>query len=140
MIKGVLSTEDSIRIKGYGVDAIYVSNHGGRQLDSAPSAIAVLPAIRQAVGPAYPLLFDSGIRTGEDIVKARALGADFVMVGRPFLYAMAAVGAQGAERFLECLRGEVETALAQVGVASIQDVTPACIYRGADLRCRPVEN
>ena len=140
VIKGVLSTEDSIRIKGYGVDAIYVSNHGGRQLDSAPPAIAVLPAIRQAVGPAYPLLFDSGIRTGEDIVKARALGADFVMVGRPFLYAMAAVGAQGAERLLECLRGEVETALAQVGVASTQDVTPACIYRGADLRCRPVEN
>ncbi len=129
VVKGVLSTEDAIKIKNCGADAVYVSNHGGRQLDSSPSAIAVLPAIRQAVGPAYPLLFDSGIRSGEDIVKAKALGADFVLVGRPFLYAMAAIGAQGAERLLRCLKGEIETALAQLGVASMQAVTPACLYR-----------
>lgn len=131
IVKGVLSVEDSVRIKNHGVDAIYVSNHGGRQLDSAPSSIAVLPRIRQAVGAAYPLLFDSGIRSGEDIVRARALGADFVMVGRPFLYAVAAIGPQGAERLFGCLRGEIETALAQLGMASIDAVTPDCVYRGS---------
>ena len=96
-----------------------------------PELKAQLPQIRQAVGPAYPLLFDSGIRSGEDIVKARALGADFVMVGRPFLYAVAAIGPQGAERLFGCLRGEIETALAQLGMASIQAVTPDCVYRGS---------
>ncbi len=129
IVKGVLSAEDALRLKSLGVDAINISNHGGRQLDSAPPPIAVLPAIRQAVGATYPLLFDSGIRCGEDIVKARALGADFVMVGRPFLYAMAAVGPEGAERMLKCLQGETETALAQLGVASMQAVTPQCIYQ-----------
>ena len=129
VVKGVLSAEDAIRIKNEGADAICVSNHGGRQLDSAPSAIAALPAIRQAVGPAYPLLFDSGIRTGDDMVKARALGADLVLVGRPFLYALAAVGAVGAERMFDCFKGEIDTALAQLGVADISAVSPACLYR-----------
>jgi L-lactate dehydrogenase (cytochrome) len=129
IIKGVLSAEDAVRMKAEGVDAICVSNHGGRQLDSAPSAIAVLPAIRQAVGPAFPLLFDSGIRTGDDIVKARALGADMVLVGRPFLYALAAVGPEGAERIYNCFTGEIETALAQIGVAAVSAVTSACLYQ-----------
>jgi len=129
VVKGVLSSEDSLRIKDYGVDAIYVSNHGGRQLDSAPSSMTVLPAIREAVGQAYPLLFDGGIRTGEDMVKAKALGADFVMVGRPFLYAMAAIGPEGAERLFSCFKGEIEATLAQLGVASFAAVTSDCIYR-----------
>jgi len=128
IIKGVLSAEDAVRMKAEGVDAICVSNHGGRQLDSAPSAIAALPAIRLAVGPTFPLLFDSGIRTGDDIVKAKALGADLVLVGRPFLYALAAVGPEGAERMYNCITGEVETALAQIGCASMQAVTSACLY------------
>jgi len=129
VVKGVLSAEDAIRIKNEGADAICVSNPGGRQLDSAPSAIAALPAIRQAVGPAYPLLFDSGIRTGDDMVKARALGADLVLVGRPFLYALAAVGAVGAERMFDCFKGEIDTALAQLGVADISAVSTRCLYR-----------
>ena len=129
IIKGVLSAEDAVRMKAEGVDAIGVSNHGGRQLDSAPSAIAALPAIRKAVGPAFPLLFDSGIRSGDDMVKAKALGADLVLVGRPFLYALAAVGPEGAERMYSCFTGEIETALAQIGVAAMSDVTPACLYR-----------
>ena len=128
IVKGVLSVEDAIRIRDLGVDALYVSNHGGRQLDSAPTPITVLPRIRQAVGADYPLLFDSGIRSGEDIVKARALGADFVLIGRPFLYAMAAIGPQGAQRLFDCLQGEIETALAQLGVASIRSVTRACVH------------
>lgn len=86
VVKGVLSPTDALRIKAAGADAIYVSNHGGRQLDSAPAAIDALGPIRAAVGRDYPLLFDSGLRSGEDIVKALALGADFVMLGRPFLY------------------------------------------------------
>lgn len=130
IVKGVLSVEDAIRIRDLGVDALYVSNHGGRQLDSAPSPITVLPQIRRAVGPDYPLLFDSGIRSGEDIVKARALGADFVLIGRPFLYAMAAIGSEGAQRLFDCLHGEIETALAQLGVASIRSVTRACVHDG----------
>ena len=129
IIKGVLSAEDAVRMKAEGADAICVSNHGGRQLDSAPSAIAALPAIRQAVGPTFPLLFDSGIRTGDDMVKARALGADLVLVGRPFLYALAAVGPEGAERMYNCFTGEIETALAQIGVADMSAVTPACLYQ-----------
>ena len=131
IVKGVLSVEDAIRIRDLGIDALYVSNHGGRQLDSAPSSIAVLPQIRQAVGPAYPLLFDSGIRSGEDIVKARALGADFVLLGRPFLYAMAAIGPEGAQRLFDCLHGEIETALAQLGIASIRSVARDCVHHGA---------
>ena len=131
IVKGVLSVEDAIRIRDLGVDALSVSNHGGRQLDSAPSPITVLPQIRQAVGPDYPLLFDSGIRSGEDIVKARALGADFVLIGRPFLYATAAIGPEGAQRLFDCLHGEIETALAQLGVASIRSVSRACVHDGA---------
>jgi L-lactate dehydrogenase (cytochrome) len=131
IVKGVLSVEDAIRIRDLGVDALSVSNHGGRQLDSAPSPIPVLPQIRQAVGPDYPLLFDSGIRSGEDIVKARALGADFVLIGRPFLYATAAIGPEGAQRLFDCLHGEIETALAQLGVASIRSVSRACVHDGA---------
>jgi len=131
IVKGVLSVEDAIRIRDLGVDALCVSNHGGRQLDSAPSPITVLPRIRQAVGPDYPLLFDSGIRSGEDIVKARALGADFVLIGRPFMYATAAIGPEGAQRLFDCLHGEIETALAQLGVASIRSVTRACVHDGA---------
>jgi len=129
IVKGVLSVEDALSIRSLGADAVYISSHGGRQLDSSPSSIAVLPAIRQALGPDYPLIFDSGIRSGEDIVKAKALGADLVMVGRPFLYALAAVGRGGAQRLLDSLRAEVETALAQIGVASMQAVTSSCIYQ-----------
>ena len=130
IVKGVLSAADAVQIQGLGADAIYVSNHGGRQLDSAPASLAALPAIRDAVGTGYPLIFDSGIRCGEDIVKARALGADFVMVGRPFLHAMAAVGTPGPQRLLQCLQGEIETTLAQLGLASIEAVGAHCLYQG----------
>ena len=74
ILKGVLSTDDAVRIRDAGVDAVYVSNHGGRQLDAAPAAIDMLPEIRQAVGADYPLIFDSGLRNGEGIIKALALG------------------------------------------------------------------
>jgi (S)-mandelate dehydrogenase len=131
VVKGVLSPEDAARIKAAGADAVYVSNHGARQLDSAPSSIAMLPAIRAAVGPDYPLLFDGGVRSGEDVVKALASGADFVMAGRPFLYAMAAGGAPGLAAFLSGMAGDVTTALAQVGLRRVADIGPAILAPAA---------
>lgn len=119
IVKGVLSPDDAVRIRDAGADAVYVSNHGGRQLDSAPAAIDVLPVIRHAVGPDYPLLLDSGLRDGEDIVKAFALGASFVMLGRPFLYAAGAAGRAGVYRLIELLAEEVDVALAQIGRTDI---------------------
>ena len=119
VVKGVLSPEDAVRIRDAGADAVYVSNHGGRQLDSAPAAIDALPGIRSAVGPDYPLLFDSGLRDGEDIVKAYALGASYVMLGRPFLYAAGAGGRAGVYRLIELLAEEVGVALAQIGRTAI---------------------
>ena len=121
-VKGVLSPDDAVRIREAGVDAIYVSNHGGRQLDGAPAAIQVLPTIRAAVGDDCTIIFDSGIRNGESIVKALALGADFVMLGRPFLYAVGAAGERGLNDVVDVLTGQVDTTLAQIGRPDINDV------------------
>jgi isopentenyl diphosphate isomerase/L-lactate dehydrogenase-like FMN-dependent dehydrogenase len=95
IVKGVLSPQDAARIRDSDVDAVYVSNHGGRQLDSAPASIEALPAIRKVVGDDYPLIFDSGVRSGDAVIKALALGANFVMMGRLFLYGIGAAGPQG---------------------------------------------
>ena len=129
IVKGVLSPRDAVRIRDAGADAVYVSNHGGRQLDSAPASIDVLPAMRRAVGPDYPLLLDSGLRDGEDIVKAFALGASFVMLGRPFLYAAGAAGRAGVYRLIELLSGEVDAALAQIGRTGIDALDEEVLAR-----------
>ncbi|MGB0388949.1 MAG: alpha-hydroxy acid oxidase [Ardenticatenaceae bacterium] len=122
IVKGVMSPPDATRIRSAGADAIYVSNHGGRQLDSAPPAIQMLPLIRDAVGEDYPLLFDSGIRNGEGVIKALALGADFVMMGRPFLYGVGADGADGLNSVIDLLSNEISVTLAQLGRPDIEDV------------------
>ena len=122
IVKGITSPEDAIRVQRIGADAVFVSNHGGRQLDSAPPAIDLLPIIRRAVGADYPLLFDSGIRNGEDVLKALALGADFVMLGRPVLYALAAAGGDGLRQLLGCFATDIDLAMAQIGVSRIGDV------------------
>ena len=122
IVKGVLAPQDAVRIKEAGADAIYVSNHGGRQLDSVPPAVNRLPLIREAVGTDYPLLFDSGIRNGESVVKALALGADFVMLGRPFLFASGANGERGVMRLVELLTDEVSLTLAQLGCKSVEEL------------------
>ena len=127
IIKGVLAPQDAVRIKEAGADAIYVSNHGGRQLDSAPPAVSRLPLIREAVGNDYPLIFDSGIRNGESVVKALALGADFVMLGRPFLFASGAYKERGVMRLIELLTDEVSLTLAQIGCKSVEDLEPKMI-------------
>ena len=128
IVKGVLGCEDSVRIRDAGVDAVYVSNHGGRQLDSAPAAIQMLPQIRDAVGSEYPLLFDSGVRNGEAVIKALALGADFVFIGRPFLYAMGADGYSGLQQMIELIRSQVDISLAQLGCTDINDIDASYIF------------
>jgi len=128
IVKGVLDCEDSVRIRDAGADAVCVSNHGGRQLDSVPAAIQMLPQIRAAVGPDFPLLFDSGVRNGEGVIKALALGADFVLIGRPFLYAMAADGYSGLQQLIELFRSQIDISLAQLGCRDINDIDSSYIF------------
>jgi L-lactate dehydrogenase (cytochrome) len=115
VIKGVLDVEDAVGLRDAGVDAIQVSSHGGRQLDGAPEPILMLAEIRAALGPEFPLFFDSGLRSGEDIVKAHAMGANFAFLGRPLLFAMAAGGERGLNRLWEVMTEEVSLTLAQLG-------------------------
>jgi L-lactate dehydrogenase (cytochrome) len=115
VIKGVTSVKDAVRLKSVGVDAIQVSNHGGRQLDCAPPPILALAAIRKAVGQDFPLFFDSGLRSGEDVVKAYAMGADFVFFGRAMQFAIAAAGAAGLDQICDVFTQEASLTLAQIG-------------------------
>ena len=123
IIKGVMSPDDAVQIKEAGADAIQVSNHGGRQLDSATAAINMLPLIRKSVGNDFPLIFDSGIRSGSDIVRSLALGADFSMIGRPVMYAMGADGANGLRRIVDIIKEETSTTLGLVGLNDINEVS-----------------
>jgi isopentenyl diphosphate isomerase/L-lactate dehydrogenase-like FMN-dependent dehydrogenase len=127
VVKGVMSQDDALKIKDEGADAIQVSNHGGRQLESATSAINALPLIRKALGPEFPLIFDSGIRSGGDIVRALAFGADYVMIGRPLMYAIGADGAKGLRKIIEIIKGELSTTLGLVGLTDINDITSEII-------------
>ena len=127
VVKGVMSQDDALKIKDEGADAIQVSNHGGRQLESATSAINALPLIRKALGPEFPLIFDSGIRSGGDIVRALAFGADYVMIGRPLMYAIGADGAKGLRKIIEIIKEELSTTLGLVGLTDINDITSEII-------------
>jgi 4-hydroxymandelate oxidase len=127
LLKGVLDPEDARRAVAEGVDALVVSNHGGRVLDGALAALDALPAIRDAVE--VPLLLDGGVRTGTDVVKALALGAAAVLVGRPQMHALAVAGMAGVAHALHLLRAELEAAMAQLGCA-----TPAALTRERLLR------
>ena len=115
VIKGVLDVEDAARLKTAGVDAIQVSSHGARQLESAPTPIDALADIRAEVGPDYPLFFDSGIRSGEDVMRAMQQGADFVFLGRILQFAMAASGEAGLHRLWDIISDEMSIAMAQTG-------------------------
>ena len=122
IVKGVTSPEDALRIKQLGMDAIYVSNHGARQLDSAPQAILALSTVRDAVGADFPLIFDSGVRNGEDVVKALVMGADFVMLGRPLLFALGADGERGLNTLIQLIGEEIDVVMAQLGVTKIAEI------------------
>src|SRR5256714_12907579 len=129
LIKGVLSVADAERAAALGCDGIVLSNHGGRQLDSCVAPIEVLPQMR-ALGARLPILIDSGFRRGTDIVKALALGAQAVMIGRATLYGLAAGGEPGVERALSILTGEIHRVLGQLGCNSIAELGPQHV-RGA---------
>jgi L-lactate dehydrogenase (cytochrome) len=121
VLKGILHPEDAVRAKEIGIDGIVLSNHGGRQLDGAISPVRALPAIRAAVGD-LPLMIDSGFRRGTDVVKALALGADFVFVGRPFNYAATIGGHAGARKAARMLKTEIDATLGLLGVNSVAEL------------------
>ena len=128
VIKGVLNTDDAINMKGIGVDGIYVSNHGGRQLASAPHPIEMLPKIRKALGDDVHIFYDSGLRNGEDLVKAYALGANFAFMGRPWSLAYAANNQHGIENYINYLCKETSVAMAMIGRRKIEEICLDDIY------------
>jgi L-lactate dehydrogenase (cytochrome) len=129
ILKGILDKEDALMAAKTGADAIIVSNHGGRQLDGAPSSIAALPAIVEAVGDQIEVHLDGGIRSGQDVLKALCLGAKGTYIGRPFLYGLGAMGKQGVTLALEIIRKELDITMALCGKRDIKDVGPELLYR-----------
>jgi 4-hydroxymandelate oxidase len=127
LLKGILTQEDAVLATKAGIDAIIVSNHGGRFGDNGRAAIDVLPEIVKAVGGRMPVLIDSGFRRGTDVVKALALGARAICIGRPYLWGLAAFGQSGVERVLDILRKETHAAMQQLGAPSLHDITPAMV-------------
>ena len=129
ILKGVLDVEDARMAADTGADAIVASNHGGRQLDGAPSSISVLEEIAQAVADRVEIHLDGGIRSGQDVLKALCLGAKGTFIGRPFLYGLGAGGKAGVTRTLEIIRREFDITLALCGKRDIKDVGPDMLYR-----------
>jgi L-lactate dehydrogenase (cytochrome) len=122
ILKGILDAEDARIAADSGADALIVSNHGGRQLDGAPSSIRALPAIADAVGSRIEVWMDGGIRSGQDVLKAVALGAKGTLIGRAFLYGLGAYGEAGVTKALELIRNELDLSMAFCGRTRIQDV------------------
>jgi L-lactate dehydrogenase (cytochrome) len=127
VLKGVLDVEDAKAAAAAGVDAIVVSNHGGRQLDGAHSTIAALPEIASAVGDRLEVLFDSGIRSGQDVLKALARGAHGCLIGRAHLYGLAADGEAGVRQAVDIIRAELEVAMTLTGLRDIREVSCAVV-------------
>ena len=128
VVKGILDPEDARLAIEHGADAIIVSNHGGRQLDGAPSTIQVLPEIVDAVGERTEVLLDSGIRSGQDVLKALALGAKGTFIGRAFLYGLGAGGEAGVTRALSIIRNETDVTMALMGERDIKNIGPHNVY------------
>ena len=122
LVKGVLSVEDATEYMALGADGLVVSNHGGRQLDAAPSTVSVLSGIRRAVGPHVPLLADSGARSGLDVARMLALGADFVLMGRPFLFALGALDKRGGNHVMSILKAELQATMGQLGCPTLKEL------------------
>jgi L-lactate dehydrogenase (cytochrome) len=122
VLKGLLDVEDARLAVKTGASAIVVSNHGGRQLDGAPSSISALPRIVEAVGAEMEIMFDGGIRSGQDVMRALALGARSCMIGRAFLYGLGAGGEAGVARAIEIIRNELDVTMALCGVRSVRDI------------------
>jgi L-lactate dehydrogenase (cytochrome)/(S)-mandelate dehydrogenase len=127
IVKGILHPDDAVRAAELGADGVIVSNHGGRQLDRAPATVTVFPAIKAAVGDRIPLMLDSGVRRGADIIVGLCLGAAFVFVGRAAVYGVVAGGEAGATRVIDILREQIATNLAQMGISAIDQLGPDCL-------------
>jgi L-lactate dehydrogenase (cytochrome) len=129
VIKGVLDPEDAKTAASLGVDGIIVSNHGGRQLDGAPSAISALPAVAEAVGDRAAILMDGGVRTGLDVLKAMSLGARTCLIGRSWAFAMAARGEKGVASMLATMQAELRTAMALTGCTDVAKAGPDLLFK-----------
>jgi isopentenyl diphosphate isomerase/L-lactate dehydrogenase-like FMN-dependent dehydrogenase len=129
LIKGIMRVDDALKATEHGVDGIVVSNHGGRNMDSAPATIAVLPKIVEAVGDRMTVIVDSGVRRGSDIVKCLALGADAVLAGRATLYGTAAGGEAGAAKAIAILKDEMKRTMAYIGAQRTSEITGDAIWR-----------
>ena len=129
VLKGILHPDDARRAVECGADGLIVSNHGGRQVDGAVGALDALPVVREAVGLELPVIFDSGIRTGSDIFKALALGADAVCLGRPYVWGLALGGQEGVEQVLRCLLADLDLTLALSGYTSLAQVDAGALMR-----------
>ncbi|NET07602.1 MAG: alpha-hydroxy-acid oxidizing protein [Symploca sp. SIO2B6] len=129
VVKGILRGDDALRAVEYGAKAVIVSNHGGRQLDGAIATIEALPEIVAAVGEKAEVLVDGGIRRGSDVLKALALGAKAVLVGRPILWGLAVGGSAGAQHVLELLRDELDVAMALSGCATIENIDASLVIK-----------
>lgn len=129
VLKGILSASDALRAAAAGLDGVIVSNHGGRQVDGAIGALDALPAVAEAVGSRLTVMFDSGICGGADMLKALALGAQAVMIGRPYVYGLALGGEAGVRHVLRALRQDFELAMRLTGMSSLSDLGPDCLQR-----------
>ena len=136
VIKGVLSCDDAAGLRAAGADAVWVSNHGGRQFDGAPAGLTVLPDIRAALGPDFPLIYDGGVEGGLDVLRAIARGADFVMIGRGWHYALGAFGARGAAHLAHILREDLVSNMQQMG-ATLPSEAAARLLQPADAISAP---
>jgi lactate 2-monooxygenase len=134
VLKGILRADDARRALDAGVDGLIVSNHGGRQVDGSIGALDALPPIREAVGRDFPLLFDSGIRTGADVFKALALGANAVCLGRPYVWGLALEGQAGVEQVLRCLLAELDLTAALSGYTEVSQIGRSALARAPDRR------
>ena len=130
LVKGIMSPEDAAQAVAQGAAGVIVSNHGGRTLDTLPATIEVLPGIADAVGGRVPILLDGGIRRGTDVLKALALGAQAVLVGRPCIHGLASAGAPGVAHVLNILRAELEAAMALTGCATLAQVDRSVVWKG----------
>jgi len=137
IVKGVMTPEDAVRAAEHGADAVVVSNHGGRQLDGLPATLEALPAIAAAAGSRLEVLIDGGVRRGSDLVKARALGARACLVGRPWLYGLAADGERGVRTALELFAAELDRTLALLGVPRFDAVDSGVLFDPAELAAPP---
>ena len=129
VLKGIQHLDDARRAVDAGVQGIVVSNHGGRQVDGAVASLEVLPGIAEAVGEQLTVLFDSGVRSGPDVLKALALGADAVLLGRPYLYGLALGGQEGVEHVLRCLLAELDLTMGNAGCSTLADLVPDLLTR-----------